>query len=247
MPVAACPSPSHFLPSSFEFINRHRATSHELAQLIRHPGHLLATFASLLKFQVHHIDINAIFDSSTMDDDTLNHLLVTAANPDIASRIVRVGVTYQTSWISGRLDIWLPLPLFWLFDCNFRYRLMVSLCISCLSLHSLTEHPHGPWPVALFFEAWISQIPRSPTPCLPWSATHRRTWVLSDVLLCSAFTTPSKPLKPQIPVTASCLLISCLQLAESSYSVMSLRESGEWGPGPAGHDGCYAFINTLLL
>ena len=157
-PVAARPSPSHFLPSSSEFINRRRATSHELVRLIGHPGHLLAAFASLLKFQVHCIDINAIFDSFTMDNDTLDHLLVAAANPDIASCIARVGTTHRTSWTSGHLDIWPPLPLFWLFDCNFQYRLTVSLCISCLSLHSLMEHPRGPWPMALFFEAWISQI-----------------------------------------------------------------------------------------
>ena len=97
MPVAARPSPSYFLPSSFEFINRRRAALHELARLIGHPEHLLATFASLPKFQVHHIDINAIFDSSTMDDDTLDHLLVVAANPDTVSHIAQVGMTHWTS------------------------------------------------------------------------------------------------------------------------------------------------------
>jgi hypothetical protein len=30
------------------------------------------------------IDIHAIFDSSTVDEDTLDHLLVAVANPDIA-------------------------------------------------------------------------------------------------------------------------------------------------------------------
>ena len=50
-PVAARPSPSHFLPSSSKFINRRQAASHELAQLIGHPGHL-ATFASLLALQL---------------------------------------------------------------------------------------------------------------------------------------------------------------------------------------------------
>ena len=38
------------------------------------------------------IDINAIFNSSTMDDDTLDHLLVAAANPDIAKEFTAVTV-----------------------------------------------------------------------------------------------------------------------------------------------------------
>ena len=159
-PVVACPSPSHFLPSSFKFINRRQAALHELAWLIGHPKHL-AAFASLLALQL--------------------QLLIQ---------------TYSKSL----------------------YLMSLSILTDGVPL----------WAVALFFEAWISQIPRSPTPHLPWSATCRCTWVLSDVPLCSAFTTPSESLKPQIPVTASCLLISHSQLAESSYSVMSLRESEDW-------------------
>ena len=47
------------------------------------------------------IDINAIFDSSTMDDDTLDHLLVAAANPDIAKEFTVANLSKELEAIAS--------------------------------------------------------------------------------------------------------------------------------------------------
>ena len=46
-------------------------------------------------------DINAIFDSSTMDDNTLDHLLVAAANPDIVKKFTVANLSKELEAIAS--------------------------------------------------------------------------------------------------------------------------------------------------
>jgi hypothetical protein len=52
------------------------------------------------------IDIQAIFDSSSMEEDSLEHLLVAAANPDIAKKLTAANLPeeLETLVCSPRLD-----------------------------------------------------------------------------------------------------------------------------------------------
>ncbi|KAH9983532.1 hypothetical protein BJV74DRAFT_614460 [Russula compacta] len=59
----------------------------------------------LPRLLIDRIDIHGIFDSSTMDEDTLEYLLVAAANPDIAREFTAANLPKELEAVAGRPGI----------------------------------------------------------------------------------------------------------------------------------------------
>ncbi|KAF8461826.1 hypothetical protein DFH94DRAFT_788963 [Russula ochroleuca] len=58
--------------------------------------------SELPRLLVDRINVHAIFDSSTMDEDTLDHLLVAAANPDIAKGFTAANLPKELEAVASR-------------------------------------------------------------------------------------------------------------------------------------------------